>query len=67
LSYTGIRYAGRKLTYMSTAIVFLLLLGFSICMVVGLVTVLQSLVNEPPEPVNELPSSVILPDSSAER
>jgi hypothetical protein len=51
---------------MNTAIVLLLLLGFSICMVVGLVTVLQSLVNQPPEPINEVRQGPVLSDQGVE-
>jgi hypothetical protein len=51
---------------MSTAIVLLLLLGFSICMVVGLVTVLQSLINQPPEPINDVCQSPVLTDQGVD-
>jgi hypothetical protein len=41
---------------MNTVIVFALLMGFSVCMVVGLVTVLQSLINQEPtnKPTNDM-------------
>ena len=51
---------------MSTAIVLLLLLGFSICMVVGLVTVLQSLVSQQAEPLNEVRQGSVLSDQGVE-
>lgn len=50
---------------MNTAIVLLLLLGFSICVVVGLVTVLQSLVKQ--DSVYGVRQGSILPHRGAER
>jgi hypothetical protein len=49
---------------MSTAIVLVLLLVFSFCMVVGLVTVLQSLIND--DPMNEMNQPSVFQDQGAD-
>jgi hypothetical protein len=50
---------------MTNPIVLIVLLGFSICMVVGLVTLLQDIVNQSPFP--DLSRGSINSDQSAER
>jgi hypothetical protein len=48
---------------MNTVIVLVLLLGFSICVVVGLVTVLQSLINQ--DPIDVAPQGAIVPEQAS--
>ena len=53
---------------MNIVIVSALLMGFSVCVIVGLVTVLQSLINqEPTNGVRQGCQGSMLPDRAAER